>query len=169
MAITGRHAEDAGPASRQSSSGLVAALDLGIERANARLIARMDADDIALPERFERQMARMAAEPDLLVLGTATIRIDAERNHLEIVVPPGRSGRDFQPARARQPIAHPTVVMRRDALEAVGFYRRAYLRPRTMTFGCGLPSAANWPICRSRCSNTGSPGSFGRSRFRGRC
>ena len=84
-------------------SGLVAALNLGIERADATLIARMDADDIALPERFERQMARMAAEPDLLVLGTATIRIDAKRNHLDVVVPPADPARDFQPARARQP------------------------------------------------------------------
>ena len=88
-------------------SGLVAALNLGIERANAPLIARMDADDIALPARFERQMARMAAEPDLLVLGTATIRIDAQRNHLDGRRAACRSGGDFQrcsSASTRSPI-----------------------------------------------------------------
>lgn len=109
-------------------SGLVAALNFGIERASANLIARMDADDIALPMRFERQITRMTAEPDLLVLGTATIRIDAERNHLGIVVPPAEPAEIFSLLDRVNPIAHPTVVMRRDALEAVGLYRRAYLR-----------------------------------------
>jgi hypothetical protein len=109
-------------------SGLVAALNLGIERASATLIARMDADDIALPARFERQMARLAAEPDLLVLGTATIRVDAHGNHLAVIVPPAGPAEIFTLLERVNPMAHPTVVMRRAALEAVGGYRSAYLR-----------------------------------------
>ena len=171
-AIAARHAAEDARVQLHANpgSGLVAALNFGIERANATLIARMDADDIALPARFERQMARMAAEPDLLVLGTATIRIDAERNHLTVVVPPADPAEIFSLLERVNPIAHPTVVMRRDA---VGSCRR--ISPRLSArrglrpLAAAWPSAANWPICRSRCSNTGSPGSFGRSCSRDRC
>ena len=129
-AIAARHAADDARVMLHANrgSGLVAALNFGIERANATLIARMDADDIALPARFERQMARLAAEPDLLVLGTATIRIDAQRNHLAVVVPPAEPAEIFTLLERVNPMAHPTVVMRRAALEAVGGYRSAYLR-----------------------------------------
>ena len=129
-AIVARHAlEDARvQLLANPGTGLVAALNFGIERARAPLIARMDADDIALPARFERQLARMAAEPDLLVLGTATTRVDAERNVLEVVVPPVEPTEIHQLLERVNPIAHPTVVLRRAPLEAVGGYRRAYLR-----------------------------------------
>jgi glycosyltransferase involved in cell wall biosynthesis len=110
------------------ASGLVAALNLGIASANAPLVARMDADDIALPERFEQQLERLAAEPDLLVLGTATIRIDAEGRRLSVAIPPVDPAEVARALELVNVIAHPTVVMRKDALEAVGGYRRAYLR-----------------------------------------
>jgi hypothetical protein len=111
-----------------SGEGLVAALNFGVERATAKLIARMDADDVALPARFERQMARMTAEPDVLVLGTATVRIDAAGNKLDVVVPPVEPAEVLRLLDRVNPIAHPTVVMRRADFEAVGGYRRAYLR-----------------------------------------
>ena len=59
--------------------GLVAALNFGIERARAPLIARMDADDIAMPTRFDLQVAHMTDDPGLAVLGTGWIRNRCER------------------------------------------------------------------------------------------
>jgi Glycosyl transferase family 2 len=108
--------------------GLVAALNHGIEKANAELIARMDADDVALRTRFERQMARMAEQPNLLVLGTATVRVDEGGKELEIATPPTDPAEVSRVLDKVNPIAHPTVVMRRAAVEAVGGYRRAYVR-----------------------------------------
>ena len=110
------------------ASGIVAALNFGIESAQAPLVARMDADDIALPERFERQLARLAAEPELLVLGTATIRIDAQGRRLSVATPPVDPAELARVLERVNAIAHPTVVMRKAALQAVGGYRRAYLR-----------------------------------------
>jgi len=110
------------------ASGIVAALNFGIESAQAPLVARMDADDIALPERFERQLARLAAEPELLVLGTATIRIDAQGRRLSVATPPVDPAELARVLERVNAIAHPTVVMRKAALQAVGSYRRAYLR-----------------------------------------
>jgi glycosyltransferase involved in cell wall biosynthesis len=108
--------------------GLVSGLNFGLSRAQAPLVARMDADDIALPTRFERQVARMSAEPDLLVLGTGYFRIDAEGKRTGTVVPPLEPADVAQALQRVNAIAHPTVMMRRDAVVAAGGYREAYLR-----------------------------------------
>jgi len=50
--------------------GLTKSLNAGISRARGKYIARMDADDISLPERFERQVEFMEANPDCTVCGT---------------------------------------------------------------------------------------------------
>jgi glycosyltransferase involved in cell wall biosynthesis len=129
-AIAARHAAE-DPRVRLLDSpgdGLVAALNFGIAEAGADLVARMDADDIALPARFERQMARLAGEPDLLVLGTATTRIDAHGNRLGVAMPPLDPADVERVLERVNPIAHPTVIMRRRAVEAAGGYRPAYLR-----------------------------------------
>jgi hypothetical protein len=129
-AIAGRHAA-ADPRVKllgNPGKGLVAALNHGVQEARADLIARMDADDVALPGRFERQMARMLGEPDLLVLGTATIRVDENGKELEVVTPPVEPTEVSRVLDRVNPIAHPTVIMRRAAVAAVGGYRRAYVR-----------------------------------------
>lgn len=53
------------------NSGVAAALQAGLALVRAPLVARMDADDIALPERLALQRAFMDAHPDVDVLGTA--------------------------------------------------------------------------------------------------
>jgi glycosyltransferase involved in cell wall biosynthesis len=108
--------------------GLVSGLNFGMQRAEAPLIARMDADDIALPTRFERQVARMSAEPDLLVLGTGYFRIDEAGRRTGTVVPPLEPAAVAHALERVNAIAHPTVMMRRDAVLAAGGYREAYLR-----------------------------------------
>jgi glycosyltransferase involved in cell wall biosynthesis len=129
-AIAARHAAEDGRVRSLASpgDGLVAALNFGIGQARSDLVARMDADDIALPARFERQMARMTNESDLLVLGTGTTRIDGGGNRLGIVVPPLEPVEVSRALERVNPIAHPTVIMRRQAVEAAGGYRPAYLR-----------------------------------------
>jgi len=109
-------------------SGLVSGLNFGMSRARAPLIARMDADDIALPQKFELQVARMAAEPDLLVLGTGYFRVDGEGRRTGTVVPPVEPAELAQALQRVNAIAHPTVVMRRKTVEAAGGYREAYVR-----------------------------------------
>ena len=52
------------------NDGYVSALNKGIKIARADFIARMDADDVAMPERFALQHARMVYKPELAVLGS---------------------------------------------------------------------------------------------------
>jgi hypothetical protein len=62
------------------------------------------------------------------VLGTATIRFDADGRRLDVATPPVDPEEVARLLERVNAIAHPTVVMRKAALEAVGGYRPAYLR-----------------------------------------
>ena len=110
-------------------SGVVEALSLAASRAEASLIARMDADDVARPERFELQRRFMQARPEVAACGTGVryfpregigsgyLRYEAWLNSLH---EPGEVERDLF---VECPLAHPTLVIRAAALEEVGGYR----------------------------------------------
>jgi hypothetical protein len=97
-----------------------------LELAGNDIVACADADDICLPDRFERQLPVMAGDESLLVLGTGVIPIDAR----------GRRGRRWRTvtgstAVARELarrccVAHSTCMMRRRDILDIGGYRPAY-------------------------------------------
>lgn len=106
-------------------AGLVAALNHGLMACSARLVARMDCDDIALPDRLAEQAAEMRRRPRLAVLGGSVELIDAAG----IVI-----GRQDYPdgietvARLVEgpTLAHPAVMLDRHAVLAAGGYRPQY-------------------------------------------
>jgi hypothetical protein len=109
---------------QDGGQGLVAALNLGCSIARAPLIARMDADDVSLPDRLERQLERLARQPALVVLGGAALFVDAQDRLLPAdPTPTGPRALERALWRGDCPLIHPTVVMRRAAFEAVGGYR----------------------------------------------
>jgi GT2 family glycosyltransferase len=104
--------------------GLPAVLNVGIREAQGRYVARMDGDDIAMPQRFVLQLAALEQDPRLLVVGSAVEQIDSLGRPLETAWYPGN------PATIRTILAsgrcclcHPSTMIRRDALVAVGGYR----------------------------------------------
>lgn len=111
----------------QANAGLIVSLNRIIEAARAPLIARMDGDDIALPERFARQLAFLDACPDIGVLGTGCTCIDEDgrpsSHKFDNLTAPEDVRADL---RNGPPLCHPSVIMRRDAVSAVGGYHRAY-------------------------------------------
>ncbi|MGE0501538.1 MAG: glycosyltransferase family 2 protein [Rhizobiaceae bacterium] len=112
-------------ATRSPGKGIVDALNHGMGLSRAALIARMDADDIARPERLERQAAFLEGRPDLYVLGSSAIEIDAEGTEVRPVAVPVEPAAIRAELARHNPILHPTVVMRRTALDRVGGYRKA--------------------------------------------
>jgi glycosyltransferase involved in cell wall biosynthesis len=106
--------------------GIVDALNMGISLARAPLVARMDCDDVSLPDRLRRQVACFGADPDLQLLGTAGLRIDRDgRPAGPMDVPVGDE--PLRDALSRyNPMLHPTVMFRTEAVRRVGGYRRAF-------------------------------------------
>lgn len=58
------------------AKGFIENLNIGLEKAEGKYVARMDADDIAMPNRFERQIAALKNDPDLFVIGSSLEMID---------------------------------------------------------------------------------------------
>ncbi|MBT0667244.1 glycosyltransferase [Novosphingobium profundi] len=113
----------------RENRGLIASLNELLERAQAPLFARMDADDVCLPERFGAQHTFLEAHPDYGVVGTWTLDID------EAGKPYRLHGRDHPVDHASfleaiekdQPlICHPAAMMRRDVVRSVGGYHAAF-------------------------------------------
>ncbi|NIF50652.1 glycosyltransferase family A protein [Burkholderia sp. Ax-1724] len=63
--------------------GIVAALNFGLELASAEFIARMDADDIALPRRFEIQLAVLKRDPAVVACGSDLLKFGAVTGSLQ--------------------------------------------------------------------------------------
>lgn len=134
----------------RENKGLIVSLNQLVAEAKAPLIARMDADDIALPDRFAKQLTFMAAHPDYGVVGTWTRDIDANGN----AYPLGGADHptdheDFIRFIEQGPlICHPSVIMRADVVRAVGGYHAAFkhcedydlwLRLSSLTKICSIP------------------------------
>lgn len=97
-------------------------LSLGLHLARAPFVARMDADDVAHPERLERQLAFMETHGNVVVLGSSYHLIDSNgRTHGRIDLPVTDSA-IRKALRFRNPICHPAVMLRRDPVLAAGAY-----------------------------------------------
>ena len=108
--------------------GLAAALNLGIARAQGRYIARQDADDLSLPERFARQVARLDGQPDLCAVGTAALTID-DAGHAIGGFPMRHGAAAVRAAlrSARATPVHGAMMIRREAITLAGGYREAFV------------------------------------------
>jgi glycosyltransferase involved in cell wall biosynthesis len=110
----------------RTNGGLVSALNEGIRRARAPLIARMDADDVSMPERFALQYARMTAEPTLGVLGSFIRIMNKEGRIIRLGNYPVSAAEVARFMEHGCPVAHPTVMMRREAVLKAGGYRKIF-------------------------------------------
>jgi hypothetical protein len=109
------------------NTGFVAALNEGLLLAHGRYVARMDADDISLPDRFAKQVAFLESHPDVAVVGGAIRFLTEDGLSTSGFNPPPSPASVRKALLHDSALAHPTVMMRREALAAVGNYRRAFL------------------------------------------
>jgi glycosyltransferase involved in cell wall biosynthesis len=111
---------------RRARGGLTRALKAALELARAPLVARLDADDVAQPERFERQRAFLDAHPDIGLLGTGAREVDAAGRELAVVRPPTDDAAIRCALIRRNPFVHSSVMMRRATVEQAGGYDPAF-------------------------------------------
>jgi len=138
----------------EEQAGLAASLNRALEAAAGRYVARLDADDIAIPERLERQLARISAEPGVAVVGSGVVDLDAQGAHGRTHrLPSGGSALRWH-ALFSSPFFHPTVLVDRQVLDRYGLrYDPAFLESedydlwtRLLAFadGANLPEPLVW-------------------------
>ena len=104
-------------------NGFVRELNWGLSVCRGEFVARMDADDVALPHRLELQVDFLRRNPDVVVVGGAYDLIDARGRLLRREWPATDDATLQERALAgRTPIAHPTATMRAEAVRRVGGY-----------------------------------------------
>lgn len=108
--------------------GVVKSLNLGLRLADGGFIARIDADDIWLPNKLEKQIRRMMVEPTLGLLGTAKMLIDekgepiTKKNELKF----------FNNTEIRRNIlkhnlfCHSSVIYRSEVIKKIGYYNEEF-------------------------------------------
>lgn len=97
-------------------------LSLGLHLAHAPYVARMDADDVSHRDRLACQLNFMECHPSVAVLGSAYELIDETGNVHGIVSPPERDVDIRRSLRYRNPICHPSVMLRKQAILQAGGY-----------------------------------------------
>lgn len=135
----------------RENRGLVASLNQLLDEARAPLVARMDADDVCLPERFARQVAFLTDHPDHGVVGSWSADIDEHGAAYVVDAPEHPVSHDaFLTAidNGWPLLCHPAVMYRRDLVRSVGGYHVAFrhcedldlwLRLASVTRLCSIP------------------------------
>jgi len=106
----------------QARTGLTRALNRALALARAPLVARLDADDVALPERLERQRAFLERTPEVGLLGTAAREVDAGGRLVRVVQPPVDDASLRRALIRANPFVHSSVMIRRALLVDAGGY-----------------------------------------------
>jgi glycosyltransferase involved in cell wall biosynthesis len=114
--------------------GFVTALNQAMRVANGDLIARMDGDDMSLPDRISKQVAYAQAHPDVDVFGGAMYIVNeddeivSERNY------PTSESDIMRMFLFRSPFAHPTIMFRRRIIDSGIFYDPQYKKAEDIDF-----------------------------------
>ncbi|HDM77954.1 MAG TPA: glycosyltransferase [Deltaproteobacteria bacterium] len=106
----------------QDNRGLTVSLNRGIRLAKGTYIARMDADDISEPTRLERQVEVLDHDPDVVLVACWYKVIDEKGNVLAHRRLPTDGRQLAKLLMHDNPICHGSVLLRKEAIEAVGSY-----------------------------------------------
>ena len=108
---------------KEKNTGYTDSLNMAIKLAKGKYIARMDADDIAVKDRFLKQYTHMEQNPELVLLGTLYQIIGKDR----IFQYPGSYEEIKVFALTQNPVPHPTAFIRSSILSKHNlFYDRTY-------------------------------------------
>ena len=111
----------------KENQGLGKALNIGVKRCSHFIIARMDADDISTPDRFEKQIEFLKTNPEVDVVGGFVYEFFENENiilsYKEI---PTSFSNLKRYSKYRCPINHPSVMFKKDVVLSVGNYLNTF-------------------------------------------
>jgi glycosyltransferase involved in cell wall biosynthesis len=116
-----------------SNLGLPGSADRVVREARSSVCARMDADDVSLPDRLRRQWHVLQATPDAVLVGTLWEGIDVRGR----VVRPRDRWRLVRDS-VSSPFPHGSIMFRRAAFDAAGGYRAAFVYGEDWDLYCRL-------------------------------
>lgn len=105
------------------SGGLGRALKIGLPYCTQSLVARMDADDICMPQRCEKQLRCFADDPAMTIVGTCVSEFSGSPDNITAARNvPETHGQILRWARRRSPFNHPAIMFKKeDVLQAGGY------------------------------------------------
>jgi glycosyltransferase involved in cell wall biosynthesis len=110
------------------NGGLGNALNEGIKHCKNELVARMDSDDIAYPDRCEKQINVFNIHPEVSICSGAVEEFTTDPEIVDTRrVPPETNAEIVEFAKKRNPFNHPCVMYKKSAVEAAGSYQDFYL------------------------------------------
>lgn len=110
----------------RENKGLIYSLNEGVKMAQGEYIARMDVDDVSVPNRLEKQL-KYAQDNDLAMCGTWAEGIDSLGNKVKNMdYPPTNISYIRKDIFLHNPFIHPSVMFRKDIFEKVGGYKDFY-------------------------------------------
>lgn len=110
------------------NGGLGNALNEGIKHCKHELVARMDSDDIAYPNRCEKQVGVFNTHTEVSICSGIVEEFTIDPNIVDAKrVPPESNTKILEFAKKRNPFNHPCVMYKKSAVEAVGSYQDFYL------------------------------------------
>ncbi len=108
---------------KETNSGLAAALNSGLSLCEYDWVARMDSDDISVPNRFEKQISFLSNHPNVAVLGGAIAEFNEEIGDIQSERHVGLTHEQLKKkAKTRTPMNHVSVMYLKDAVLEVGGY-----------------------------------------------
>jgi len=119
--------------------GTAAALNAGLQYCKNEIVARMDSDDISLPERCEQEL-KLIESAD--VVGSAVSEFEVTPDNLFIRAVPESHEEIVKFARRRNPICHPSVMFRKSKVLEAGGYEDSYLTEDYLLWAKVLTSGA---------------------------
>lgn len=110
-------------ANLETNLGLGRALAYGLNIVTNDVVARMDADDIACPTRFAKQIAAMESNKTLAIVGGQVIEFSSDSQQETLRMVPETLSEIRQFARKRSPFNHPAVMLRKSLILSAGGYQ----------------------------------------------
>ena len=110
----------------ETNLGLTKSLNKGIKVAKGEYIARMDSDDISLPDRFLHQVAYMDSHPEISVLGGAIQEFNEQDGIIGERHFPADTASIRQYIHKASPVAHPAVMIRKSLFDEGVLYNENY-------------------------------------------